>query len=74
MQLADRFFSGPAPVDLFRGADVLEELLLSRKIKLGTVLALAETKLGWVVMGVVQAKQSISIQSLHTLDSQLQYF
>ena len=48
VQLADRFFSGfslsPAPVDLFRGADVLEELMLSRKIKLGTVLAIAETK------------------------------
>ena len=74
MQLADPYFSEPAPVDLILGADVLEELLLSSKIKLGTGLALTETKLGWVVMGAVQAKHSISIQSLHTLDSQLQNF
>ena len=74
MQLADPYFSEPAPVDLILGADVLEELLLSSKTKLGTGLALTETKLGWVVMGAVQAKHSISIQSLHTLDSQLQNF
>ena len=74
MQLADHYFSEPAPVDLILGADVLEELLLSSKIKLGTGLALTEIKLGWVVMGAVQTKHSISIQSLHTLDSQLQNF
>ena len=74
MQLADPYFSEPAPVDLILGADVLEELLLSSKIKLGTGLPLTETKLGWVVTGAVQAKHSISIQSLHTLDSQLQNF
>ena len=40
VQLAHPYFSGPASVDLILGEDVLEELLLSSKIKLGTGLAL----------------------------------
>ena len=74
VQLADPYFSEFASVDLILGADVLEELLLSSKINLGTGLVLTDTKLGCVVMGTVHAKHSISIQSLQTLDSQLQNF
>lgn len=58
VQLADPSFNTPSEVDLLIGADKFWELLNADKIRLPSGPYLQDTKLGWLISGVIYTKNS----------------
>lgn len=64
IQLADPTFSTPSQVDMLLGADIFWDILGSQRISLGkTRPILSETRLGWLVSGVIHSQYTSSHNS-----------
>ena len=58
--MADPEFHKAGPIDIVFGAEVVEQFMLERRVKLDKRLHLRESKFGWVVIGSINSSETPS--------------